>query len=60
MNHTEHDNISKEFEKDNVGIDTAVDEVGGRSVPEEIAALSEAEYNLVVKAIVRKADCVIM
>ena len=61
MNQTQHSNNSKEFEdKDNVGLDSAVDEVSGRAVPEEIAALSEAEYNLVVKAIVRKADCVIM
>lgn len=61
MNPITHDNSSKDFEKDAVDVSASVDEVGGaRPANEAIAALSEAEYNLVVKKIVRKADCVIM
>lgn len=62
MNPTSHDNNSKDFEKDPVGLETSasIAEIGGRGVPDDIAALSEEEYNAVVKKIVRKADCVIM
>lgn len=62
MTPTVHDNHSKEFEKDPAGFDTSasVAEIGGRNVPEDISALSEEEYNAIVKKIVRKADCVIM
>jgi hypothetical protein len=62
MNPINHDNNSKEFEKDPAGLETSasVAEIGGRGVPEDIAALTEEEYNAIVKKIVRKADCVIM
>lgn len=41
-------------------VDISALEADTRGVPEDIAALSEEEYNATVKRIVRKADCVIM
>lgn len=41
-------------------IDVSALEADTRGIPEDIAALSEEDYNATVKRIVRKADCVIM
>lgn len=41
-------------------VDVSALEADTRGIPEEIAALSEEDYNATVKRIVRKADCVIM
>jgi hypothetical protein len=56
---TIHPTESKEFDTKEP-VDVSALEADTRGVPEDIAALSEAEYNLTVKRIVRKADCVIM
>jgi hypothetical protein len=55
-----HPNISKEFEKDPVDISALEADAPNRGVPEDIAALSEEDYNATVKRIVRKADTIIM
>jgi hypothetical protein len=60
MNPTAHPNNSKDFEKDAIDVSALEADGLGRSIPEDIAALSEADYNATVKKIVRKADCVIM
>jgi hypothetical protein len=57
---TNHTNNSKDFsEKDPIDV-FALEADTGRSIPDDIAALSEEDYNATVKRIVRKADCVIM
>jgi len=54
-----HRTESKDFDiKEPVDISAL--EADTRAVPEDIAALSEEDYNATVKRIVRKADCVIM
>jgi len=54
-----HRTESKDFDTKEP-VDVSALEADNRGVPEDIAALSEEDYNATVKRIVRKADCVIM
>ena len=54
-----HRTESKDFDTKEP-VDVSALEADTRGVPEDIAALSEEDYNATVKRIVRKADCVIM
>jgi len=54
-----HRTESKDFDTKEP-VDVSALEADTRAVPEDIAALSEEDYNATVKRIVRKADCVIM
>ena len=60
MNPPAHPNNSKDFEKDPIDVSALEADGHGRSMPEDIAALSQSDYDATVKKIVRKADCVIM